>query len=165
MVEKEMATHSSILVWRIPGTGEPGGLPSMRLNRIGHDWSDLAAAAAAILLWREIHCLSSWKNLFISIKRLQIQTPWIHDHRSKISNSHSQHGTPLEHTCSHPVTISKTPGIFNTVERKVAKQSKCQSSDEWKTKCGTAIQWNISAIKRNNTLIHTKKRWSLKKLC
>ena len=42
-----MATHSSILAWRIPGTGEPGGLPSMGSHRVGHDWSDLAAAATA----------------------------------------------------------------------------------------------------------------------
>ena len=42
-----MATHSSVLAWRIPGSGEPGGLPSMGLHRVGHDWSDLAAAAAA----------------------------------------------------------------------------------------------------------------------
>ena len=41
---KEMATHSSVLAWRIPGTGEPGGLPSMESHRVGHDWSDLAAA-------------------------------------------------------------------------------------------------------------------------
>ena len=41
-----MATHSSILAWRIPGTEEPGGLPSMGSHRVGHDWSDLAAAAA-----------------------------------------------------------------------------------------------------------------------
>ena len=46
-LEKEMATHSSVLAWRIPGTGEPGGLPSMGLHRVGHDLSDLAAAAAA----------------------------------------------------------------------------------------------------------------------
>ena len=39
----EMATHSSVLAWRIPGMGEPGGLPSMGLYRVGHDWSDLAA--------------------------------------------------------------------------------------------------------------------------
>ena len=36
-LEKEMATHSSVLAWRIPGTGAPGGLPSMRLHRVGHD--------------------------------------------------------------------------------------------------------------------------------
>ena len=46
-LEKEMATHSSILAWRIPGTGEPGGLPSMGLHEVGHNRSDLAAAAAA----------------------------------------------------------------------------------------------------------------------
>ena len=46
-LEKEMATHSSVLAWRIPGTGEPGGLPSMGSHRVGHDWCDLAAAAAA----------------------------------------------------------------------------------------------------------------------
>ena len=40
-----MATQSSVLAWRIPGTGEPGGLPSMGSHRVGHDWSDLAAAA------------------------------------------------------------------------------------------------------------------------
>ena len=48
-LEKEMATHSSILAWRIPGTEEPGGLLSMGSHRVGHDWSDLAAAAAGII--------------------------------------------------------------------------------------------------------------------
>ena len=53
-LEKGMATHSSVLAWRIPGTGEPGGLPSMGSHRVGHDWSDLAAAAAALS-----YCVSS----------------------------------------------------------------------------------------------------------
>ena len=48
-MEKAMATHSSILAWRIPGMGDPGGLPSTGLHRVGHDWSDAAAAAAS---WR-----------------------------------------------------------------------------------------------------------------
>ena len=48
-LEKEMATHSSVLAWRIPGTGEPDGLPSMGSHRVRHDWSDLAATAAAYL--------------------------------------------------------------------------------------------------------------------
>ena len=43
-----MATHSSVLAWRIPGTGEPGGLLSMGSHRVGDDWSDLAAAVAAV---------------------------------------------------------------------------------------------------------------------
>ena len=46
-LEKEMATRSSVLARRIPGTGEPGGLPSMGSHRVGHDRSDAAAAAAA----------------------------------------------------------------------------------------------------------------------
>ena len=46
-LEKEVATHSSVLAWRIPGMGEPGGLPSLGSHRVRHDWSDLAAAAAA----------------------------------------------------------------------------------------------------------------------
>ena len=45
-LEKEMPTHCSILVWRIPGMAEPGGLPFMGSHRVRHDWSDLAAAAA-----------------------------------------------------------------------------------------------------------------------
>ena len=46
-----MAPHSSVLAWRIPGTGEPGGLPSMGLHRVGHDWSDLAAAKKGDQSW------------------------------------------------------------------------------------------------------------------
>ena len=46
-LEKEMTTHSSVLAWRISGTGEPGGLPSMGWHRVGHDWSNLAAAAVS----------------------------------------------------------------------------------------------------------------------
>ena len=45
-LEKEMATHSSVLAWRIPGMGEPGGLLSMGSHRVGHNWSDLAVAVA-----------------------------------------------------------------------------------------------------------------------
>ena len=45
-----MATHSSVLAWRIPGTGEPAGLPSMGSHRVGHDRSNLAAAAAAVTI-------------------------------------------------------------------------------------------------------------------
>ena len=44
-----MATHSSVLAWRIPGTGEPGGLPYMGSHRVGHDRSDLAAAPATYI--------------------------------------------------------------------------------------------------------------------
>ena len=52
-LEKEMVTHSSVFAWRIPATGEPGGLPSMRSHRVGHDWRDLAAAAACLRSWEQ----------------------------------------------------------------------------------------------------------------
>ena len=45
-----MATHSSVFAWRIPGMGEPGGLLSMGSHRVGHDGSNLAAAAAVHLI-------------------------------------------------------------------------------------------------------------------
>ena len=48
-----MATHSTVLAWRIPGTGEPGGLLSMGSHRVGNDWSDLAAAKFKSLLKRK----------------------------------------------------------------------------------------------------------------
>ena len=49
-LEKEMGTHSSLLAWRIPGMGEPSELPSVGSHRVGHDWSDLATAAASFPL-------------------------------------------------------------------------------------------------------------------
>ena len=54
-LEKEMETHSSVPAWRIPGMAEPGGLPSMGSHRVRHDWSDLAAAAAAVPILCPIH--------------------------------------------------------------------------------------------------------------
>ena len=71
-LEKEMATHSSALAWRIPGTGEPGGLPSMGSHGVGHDWSDLAAAAAVT---PKVMCLE-WD--FIGL----IKVKWDHEGRA-----------------------------------------------------------------------------------
>ena len=66
-LEKEMATHSSVLAWRIPGTGEPGELLSMGSHRVRHDGSDLAAAAA-------VKGLNEWvlvyQNKFFKNQRL-----------------------------------------------------------------------------------------------
>ena len=50
-LEKETASHSSVLAWRILGMGEPGGLPSMGLHKVRHDWSDLEAAEAFVRKW------------------------------------------------------------------------------------------------------------------
>ena len=66
-MEKAMETHSSVLAWRIPGTAEPGGLPSMGSHRVRHDWSDLAAVLG-LILWSlcSVLCLLSW-SLFQSL--------------------------------------------------------------------------------------------------
>ena len=68
-----MATHSSVLACRIPGIGEPGGLPSMGSHRVGHEWSDLAAVAAAAMMENSpvgiingivmLRTLFLWKNM------------------------------------------------------------------------------------------------------
>ena len=62
-LEKEMATHSSILAWRIPRTAEPGGLPSMGSHRVGHDWRDLAAAAASCQQGKNLIAFKSQKSI------------------------------------------------------------------------------------------------------
>ena len=73
--EKAMAPHSSTLTWRIPGMGEPGGLPSMELHRVGHDCSDLAAEAEETfetrsLCHRGCHMLSS-QAWALSLRQLE----------------------------------------------------------------------------------------------
>ena len=65
-LEKEMATHCSVLAWRIPGTGEPGGLLSMGSHRVRHDWSDLAAAAAELAQTR-VHWVGDAIHLILVI--------------------------------------------------------------------------------------------------
>ena len=71
-LEKETATHSSILACRIPRTGEPGGLPSMRSHRVGHDWSDWAAAAVILVLFLLTTSLKIWPILQIWVQILPV---------------------------------------------------------------------------------------------
>ena len=73
-LEKEMATHSSVLALRIPGIGEPGGLLSMGSHRVGHNRSDLAAAAAAVASLRQVTS-SCWTLVFSSVTRKKYAHP------------------------------------------------------------------------------------------
>ena len=80
-----MATHSSTLAWRIPGTAEPGGLPSLGSHTVGHDWSDLAAAAV------QNHFLKTWKVIWGSL---------VKDHLSVLSVWDGEgNGNPLQYSC------------------------------------------------------------------
>ena len=78
-----MATHSSVPAWRIPGKGEPGGLPSMGLRRVGHKWSDLAAAAAEFTRARRLPWRRAWQPTpiflpgeFCEQRSLADYSPW-----------------------------------------------------------------------------------------
>ena len=72
-LEKEMATHSTVLAWRIPGTGEPGGLPSMWSHRVRHDGSDLAATASITSFLLNSFCdktSGTWASISPETKRV-----------------------------------------------------------------------------------------------
>ena len=73
VLEKEMATHSSDLAWRIPGTGEPSGLPSMGSHKVGHNWNDLAAAAAWFLKHIPQHIQPNLKVTVIEFRTISGQ--------------------------------------------------------------------------------------------
>ena len=77
-----MATHSSVLAWRIPGTGEPGGLLSMGSHRVRHDWSDLAAAAArlatgAFSIPFLMSMLEAFSVPFLTLIKLLHKSSWV----------------------------------------------------------------------------------------
>ena len=69
-----MATHSSVLAWRIPGMGEPGGLLSMGSHRVGHDWSDLAAAGRT----DQNEYFSWWREPLPTVIELPLNTDFGH---------------------------------------------------------------------------------------
>ena len=134
-LEKAMATHSSVLAWRIPGTEEPGGLLSMGSHRVGHDWSDLAAAAAAAAAAAEFNRRWSIWTLFKRGKTTDILlSSLIQNQKHKFSinegtnilkgfpklwrSAGGGHGNPLQYSCLenphgqramvHGVTKSRT---------------------------------------------------------
>ena len=111
-LETEMATHSSVLAWRIPGVGEPGGLLSVGSHRVRHDWSDLAAAAAVSL---DSPCSWKWKWKSLSCVWL-FATPWTTAHQAPLSMGFSRQeywsGVPLYNnnvSCLRTVSPSWKP--------------------------------------------------------
>ena len=86
-LEKEMATYSSVLAWKIPGTEEPGGLPSMGSHRVGHDWSDLAAVATYYFLGCQTWSPNAFNEQTVGVFYLLvwvipfIQSRWEHRER------------------------------------------------------------------------------------
>ena len=112
-LEKEMATHSSVPAWRIPGTGEPGGLPSQGSHRVGHNWSDTAAAAAAA--WFYWSSVSRWLNLYFWSRlypQLQIWIFW-----TSISVCSSGFSKAIYQNWVHDVPHPHIHSYFKTLPR------------------------------------------------
>ena len=95
-LDKEMATHSGVLAWRIPGTAESVGLPSMGSHKVGHDWSNLAAAAAEWNPMRMITIFCVWKisaykylgECYFLINKIHFQRNFRFTAKLKVKNSH-----------------------------------------------------------------------------
>ena len=108
-LEKEMATHSSVLAWRILGMGEPGRLPSMGLHRVRHDWTDLAAAALFLPISWKVDTTAGVPESF-----LEEEKHWEWKSRTQIGKTQSQRlsqwlmtsalhpGQPVSYACTIP---------------------------------------------------------------
>ena len=106
-LEKEMATHSSVLAWRIPGMGEPGGLPSMGSHRVGHDWSDLTAAAAATADYQFSSVAQSCPTLWDTMNRSIPGLP-VHHQLPEFTQTHVHRvGDAIQ--SSHPLSSPSPP--------------------------------------------------------
>ena len=137
-LEKEMATHSSVLAWRIPGTGEPGGLPSLGSHRVGHDWSNLAAAAAFSLKVNHTSIIQSATSLLgISPREMKTyQREW-------------------KYTKEYSIILE-----YSFMEAPNGKQPKCPSVDEWINKLWHShTKQYYWAMKRNEPFIYAIRRW------
>ena len=118
-LEEEMATHSSVLAWRIPGTGDPGGLLSMGSHRVGHDWSDLAAYC-----WWDCKLGQAlWTTVWRFLKKLKIEIPY--DPAIPLVGIYPEKNMIQKDTC----TLMFTVALLTTA--KTWKQCKCPLTDEW----------------------------------
>ena len=104
-LEKEMATHSSMLAWRIPEMEEPGWLPSMGSHRVGHDWSDLATAAAASENHRSSPLFRHTNDSPLKSHGALIYWGWY----DSPGLSHSEDILTYTHTHVHKLTHTHTP--------------------------------------------------------
>ena len=123
-----MATHSNVLAWRIPGTEEPGRLPSLGSHRVGHDWSDLAAAAAVCCIINTNILMAtpimSYVNNFIQLSSVSQSCPTLCDPMNRSTPGLLVHNQLPEFTqthvhwvsdaiqLSHPLS-SPSPSAFN----------------------------------------------------
>ena len=145
--EKKMTTHSSILAWRIPGTEEPGGLPSTGSHRVRHNWSDLAAAAVS---WEPTLCISCQVNSHagsLKLTRVGAFTP------QKTANTTNQHYFSQKGGC---LVCTSTPWLQTEdnwtlpIKEGNGEQGLCvyqrATHKYWKTSLCCACHWLDSYI-------------------
>ena len=175
-LEKETAAHSSVLAWRISGTGEPGGLPSMGSHGVGHDWSDLAAAASWfqgpeylwILVPRSPHLgpslLYCWFEPSLPLGREQLAAQlWTHS--SSASPRVGFHWTNLGHALIQNqlwqpgrMKSADWPGLDHSQPWRWKAGS---NPSAWTTWTGTRRWWWLS--KKKWSLLPEKWDWMLSK--
>ena len=85
-LEKQIASHSSVLAWRIPEMVEPGGLPSVGSHRVGHNWSDLVVVALDL---REVNCKGAWGNFLVWWKCSMSWLEWLLHEHIHLSSNHT----------------------------------------------------------------------------
>ena len=109
-LEKEMATHSSVLAWRIPGPEEPGGLPSTGLHGVGHDWRDITAATAR---QNEVQFSSISQSCLTHCDPMNRSTPGlpVHHQLPESTQTHVHWVSDVIQT-SHPLSFSSCPQSF-----------------------------------------------------
>ena len=140
-----MATHSSTLAWKIPWTGEPGGLPSVGSHRVWHDWSDLAAATTNwTKLWKlypsRFKGASSYQFLRKSeLRDSHVPPGWQSRHTSSVSAAWSALGTsaPWSQKGMEGRTKPCSPGDF----QRVHMVSRFPQADTWQT-C-VELDWSL----------------------
>ena len=172
--EKAMATLSSTLAWKIPWMEKPGGLPSMRSHRVGHDWSDLAAAAAAT--WHLIPSLHSkemgkqwkkWQFFFLGGSKITADGDCSHEikrqfllGRKAMTNLDSiLKSTDITlPTKIHLVKAMVFPVVMYGCDSWTIKKAECQRIDAFELWCWRRllrVPWTVrrsnqSILKENN---------------
>ena len=133
-LEEEMATHSSVLAWRIPGTAGPGGLPSMGSHRVGHDWSDLAAAAAAYflslcfrLISISVPCILPW---YYCVKVVYVSKFW-----ALLSGTMEKAMAPHSSTLAWKIPWTEEPGG-------PLSMGSHRVGHDWSDLAAAAAEWN-----------------------
>ena len=174
-----MAAHSSVLAWRIPGTGEPGGLPSMGLHRVGHDWSDLAAAAVAFFIVQLSHPYMTigkstgvgfiafskawkWKVKVKSLSRVQLLvTPWTAAYQAPPSIGFSRQEYYLSHQESPLKNIHIKKKKLNwsvMIANETVKNDLCVRKQRTAGKIKSQVTWTPT-IKDSVLALHFMNGW------